>query len=57
MNRDLLMTYNPKYYLKLCDNYGFKKVKDLNAYKLENRKVVGSAKLERVAELAQKDPG
>jgi hypothetical protein len=50
----LLMTYNPKYYLDLCDNYGLKKIKDLNAYKLENKKVVGSEKLKRVAEIAQK---
>lgn len=50
----ILMTYNPKYYLKLCDNYGFVKVKDLYAYKLENKKVVGSEKIKRVAEIAQK---
>jgi len=53
----LLMTYNPKYYLTLCDNYGFKKAKDLNAYKLENKKVIGSEKLARVAEIARKRSG
>jgi hypothetical protein len=53
----ILMTYNPKYYLDLCDNYGLKKVKDLLAYKLENEKVVGSEKLRRVAELAGKRAG
>ncbi|MGA7721679.1 MAG: hypothetical protein WCA84_10930 [Ignavibacteriaceae bacterium] len=53
----ILMTYNPKYYLKLCDNYGFVKVKDLYAYKLENKKVVGSEKIKRVAEIAQKRSG
>ena len=53
----ILMTYNPKYYLKLCDNYGFVKVKDLYAYKLENKKVVGSEKIKRVAEIAQKNTG
>jgi len=53
----LLMPYNPKYYLDLCDNYGFKKVKDLYAYKLENKKVIGSDKLKRVAEIAQKRSG
>lgn len=53
----LLMTYNPKYYLSLCDNYGFQKAKDLYAYKLENEKVVGSDKLRRVAEIAQKRSG
>jgi SAM-dependent methyltransferase len=53
----LLMTYNPKYYLDLCDGYGFKKAKDLYAYKLENKKVMGSDKLRRVAEIAQKRSG
>lgn len=53
----LLMTYNPKYYLDLCDNYGLKKEKDLYAYKLENQKVMSSEKLKRVAELAAKRAG
>lgn len=43
----LLMTYNPEYYLKLCDNYGLTKAKDLYAYKLENHKLMGSEKLKR----------
>lgn len=30
----ILMTYNPEYYLKLCQNYGFTKAKDLYAYLL-----------------------
>lgn len=50
----ILMTYNPKYYLELCENYGFKKVKDLYAYKLEHDKVISSSKLKRVAEIAAK---
>lgn len=53
----ILMPYNPKYYLDLCDNYGLKKSKDLYAYKLENPKVVGSEKLRRGAEIAQKRSG
>lgn len=53
----LLMTYNPEYYLLLCENYGFKKAKDLYAYKLENKKVMSSDKLKRVAEIAQKRSG
>jgi hypothetical protein len=53
----LLMTYNPPYYLDLCEKYGFKKAKDLYAYKLENKKVVSSEKLKRVAEIAQKRSG
>jgi len=53
----ILMTYNPKYYLNLCDGYGFKKEKDLYAYKLENHKVIASEKVKRVAEIAQKRSG
>ncbi|MGE5400606.1 MAG: hypothetical protein ACM3S2_09395 [Ignavibacteriales bacterium] len=53
----LLMPYNPKYYLDLCENYGLSKVKDLYAYKLENKKVLSSEKLKRVAELAAKRAG
>ncbi|MGE5498958.1 MAG: hypothetical protein ACM3Q2_12835 [Syntrophothermus sp.] len=49
----LLMPYNPEYYLKLCDNYGFRTAMNLNAYKLENHKVTSSEKLRRVAELAK----
>lgn len=50
----LLMTYNPKYYLDLCDNYGLVKAKDLYAIKLENKKVTASEKVKRVAEIARK---
>lgn len=53
----LLMTYNPRYYLTLMDNYGLKKAKDLYAYKLENKKVTSSEKLKRVAEIAAKRSG
>ncbi|HEY6907619.1 MAG TPA: hypothetical protein VI230_09115 [Ignavibacteriaceae bacterium] len=53
----LLMTYNPKYYLDLCEGYGLKKAKDLYAYKLENKKVTSSDKLKRVAEIAIKRSG
>lgn len=53
----ILMTYNPRYYLKLCDGYGFVKIKDLYAYKLENQKVIASEKVKRVAEIAQKRSG
>jgi GNAT superfamily N-acetyltransferase len=53
----IMMTYNPIYYLDLCNNYGFTKAKDLYAYKLENKKVIASDKLRRVAEIAQKRSG
>jgi GNAT superfamily N-acetyltransferase len=48
----LLMTYNPEYYLGLCDNYGFSKAKDLYAYKLETDKVMND-KLMRGQKIVQ----
>ncbi len=53
----LLMTYNPKYYLSLCENYGMKKAKDLYAYKIENQKMLTNDKIQRVAEIARKRSG
>lgn len=53
----LLMTYNPEYYIKLCENYGLTKSKDLYAYKIENKKIKQSEKLSRVAEIAAKRSG
>lgn len=53
----ILMPYNPKYYLELCDNYGMKKSKDLYAYKLENQKVVSSDKLRRGQDIARRRSG
>ncbi len=49
----ILMTYNPPYYLNLCSTYGFKKAKDLYAYKIEQAKVLGSDKIRRVAEISK----
>jgi hypothetical protein len=48
----VMMTYNPEYYLSLCDNYGFKKTKDLYAYLLTNEKTM-SDKLRRVSEIVR----
>ena len=53
----LMMTYNPKYYMDLLDNYGLKKIKDLLAYRIDNRKMLSSEKLVRVAEYAKKRAG
>ncbi len=50
----IMMTYNPKYYLALMDNYGMKKVKDLYAYLISNRKLLAQEKLVRGAELVRK---
>jgi hypothetical protein len=53
----LLMPYNPKYYLDLCENYGMKKGKDLYAYKIENKKMLSTDKIQRVSEIARKRSG
>ncbi len=53
----LMMTYNPKYYMDLLDNYGLKKIKDLLAYRIDNSKMLSSEKLVRVAEYAKKRAG
>ena len=53
----ILMTYNPKYYITLCENYGLVKAKDLNAFKLETDKVLSSEKLKRVADIARQRSG
>lgn len=49
----ILMTYNPKYYIKLIENYGLAKVKDLYAYHLINEKYV-SEKLGRLQNVVRK---
>lgn len=49
----ILMTYNPKYYNDLCENYGMTKAKDVYAFKLENHKVMSSDKLKRVQQIAR----
>ncbi len=46
----MLMTYNPRYYLNLYDNYGLKKEKDLFAYHVNADKVF-TDKLERVTRM------
>jgi len=49
----LMMTYNPEYYLELMDNYGIKKIKDLYAYRIDNKELLKSEKLIRVADIAR----
>lgn len=53
----LMMTYNPEYYISLFENYGLKKAKDLYAFKIENRKLMASEKLVRLARIVQKRAG
>lgn len=53
----ILMTYNPRYYISLCENYGFTKAKDLHAWRLETDKVLASEKLRRVSEIARQRYG
>lgn len=49
----ILMTYNPKYYNDLCENYGMKKAKDMYAWKLEHSQVSTSDKLKRGQEIVR----
>lgn len=53
----VMMPYNPEYYIKLIENYGLSNVKTLNAYKIENEKLLASEKLVRGAELVRKRYG
>ncbi|MGB9663324.1 MAG: GNAT family N-acetyltransferase, partial [Ignavibacteria bacterium] len=49
-----LMTYNPPYYLDLCENYGLKKIKDLYAYKLAYDKITKVKKIEEVQDVVRR---
>ena len=46
----VMMTYNPPYYAKLVENWGFTKAKDLFAYDIDGNKVKFSEKLMAQAE-------
>jgi GNAT superfamily N-acetyltransferase len=52
----ILMPYNPRYYLTLIENYGFKKAKDLYAYLL-SQETVYSDRLERANAIVKKRQG
>lgn len=49
----IMMSYNPKYYLSLFENYGLEKVKDLYAYQIINQEMSKNEKIKRVAELVK----
>lgn len=49
----ILMTYNPKYYNTLLENYGAKKAKDLYAYSISAAKMRTEEKIARVSELTK----
>lgn len=52
----VLMVYNPPYYQRLVESYGFRKAKDLYAYHVHKDRVF-SEKLTRVSELVRKREG
>ncbi len=52
----ILMAYNPPYYQRLVETYGFTKAKDLFSYYLNGSKVFGE-KLVRVSEIVRKKTG
>ncbi len=49
----LLMSYNPEYYISLCENYGMKKAKDMFAWKIVDTIILSSEKLRRGQELVR----
>lgn len=53
----LMMTYNPRYYIDLIDNYGFHKAKDLYAWSIDYYKVSKASKISRVADIATRRTG
>ncbi len=48
----MLMPYNPPYYIKLLENYGLYKAKDLYAYKIINEEIKKSEKIFRISDIA-----
>ncbi len=50
----IMMTYNPKYYVDLVNGYGFRKLKNLFAYRLDVDKAINHPKLSRINELVRK---
>jgi len=50
LSPNFMMPYNPEYYIKLIENYGFAKIKDLNAYQITSDKVLKVEKLKRLVE-------
>lgn len=51
------MPFNPPYYIKLLENYGLTKAKDLYAYLIRNEILVKQEKLVRGAEIVRKRSG
>jgi GNAT superfamily N-acetyltransferase len=52
----ILMTYNPPYYARLIESYGYTKIKDLYAFRVEEKKVF-TERFIRVNELIKKREG
>ncbi|MDR3274758.1 MAG: hypothetical protein LBS81_02010 [Endomicrobium sp.] len=50
----LMMTYTPKYYLRLAEESGLKKIKELYAYDMDIKEDSRISRLERVAAAAKK---
>ncbi len=49
----ILMAYNPPYYLKLYENYGLTKAKDLFAYHIQNEEMLKNDKIKRVSDIVK----
>jgi hypothetical protein len=50
LSPNFMMPYNPEYYIKLIENFGFTKIKDLNGYKLTADRVLKVDKIKRLIE-------
>ncbi len=53
----LMMTYNPPYYITLLENYGFKNVKNLLAYKIDQQHVLDNPQFGRIANAVRQRTG
>lgn len=53
----ILIPYNLPYYNDLCQNYGFEKAKDLQAWKMTKEGTTSSEKVKRVSKIAQERAG
>lgn len=53
----IMMTYNPPYYQKIIETYGFSLSKNLLAFKIDQDKVLSNPKLERVANAVKQRTG
>lgn len=52
----ILMSYNPRYYMRLLETYGLRKIKDMFAYEVDHETSVGD-RLQRISDTVKKRQG